>query len=137
MTQDIFRTLIVPDAQVALARAIAAALAPGGAGMWTTPLSPTGTAPATHWASSGLIPPGWQQMVPTQVWAENADGQWVKVSETPGDPALVLHAALAAGIETDADAIAALFASADVTEQDPYEACARLGLTLVNPPGAL
>lgn len=50
------RTIIVPDAAVAAARAACEALAgAGGSGMYTVPLSPTGNLPATHWASSGLI----------------------------------------------------------------------------------
>lgn len=50
------RTIIVPDAAVAAARAACEALAgSGGSGMYSVPLSPTGESPATHWASSGAI----------------------------------------------------------------------------------
>lgn len=50
------RTIIVPDAAVAAARAACEALAgAGGSGMYTVPLSPTGELPATHWVSSGAI----------------------------------------------------------------------------------
>lgn len=48
-------TLIVPAALAPTCRALAAALAPSGAGMWTTPLSPTGAEPATHYISTGSI----------------------------------------------------------------------------------
>ena len=130
---DIFRTLIVPDAHVALARSIAAALSPTGVNMWTTPLSADGTDPATHWVSSGYIPPAWQVMVPTQVW-QYRDGAWVKIAETPGDAVLVYQQATAAGVETTQAEIDALFAVADVTEQNPYMAFDRLGLTMIPPP---
>lgn len=52
-----FRTMIVPSSLVVLCRQLAASFE-SGAGMWITPLSPTGKAPATHYISSGGI---WQQ----------------------------------------------------------------------------
>ena len=55
MTNWTHRTLIVPAALVSAARELGAALSPAGAGMYSTPLSPTGTEFATHWISSGLI----------------------------------------------------------------------------------
>lgn len=57
MSGDIRRTMVVPAALAPLARALAAGLSPGGVGMFTTGLSPTGTEPATHYVSSGLINP--------------------------------------------------------------------------------
>ena len=65
---DIFLTLIVPAADAPLARSVAGAMDPGGAGMWNTPLSPSGAAPATHYISTGYVPPAWQVIVPTQTW---------------------------------------------------------------------
>jgi hypothetical protein len=52
---DIFATLIVTATNVAQARTIAAEI-PGGEGMFTSELSATGNAPATHYISSGWIP---------------------------------------------------------------------------------
>lgn len=52
---DIFATLIVTAANVAQARTLAAEI-PGGEGMFTSELSATGNAPATHYISSGWIP---------------------------------------------------------------------------------
>jgi len=50
------RTIIVPAPYAAAASAACEHLAgAGGSGMYTTPLSPTGELPATHWISSGLI----------------------------------------------------------------------------------
>ena len=49
---DVFVTIIVPAATVEAARELAATVH-GGAGMFTTALSPDGSAPATHYISSG------------------------------------------------------------------------------------
>lgn len=126
---DIFRTLIVPADQAPLAREIATALSQGGVGMWQTPLAATDDAPPTHYVSTGWIPEGWQYMVPTQYW-EQQDGVWIKTGETPGDPVAVYYAAVAAGIAVTQADVDALFAIADVTEQEPDVAYARLGLMI-------
>ena len=129
---DTFLTLIVPDAEVALARTVAATMDPGGVGMWTTPLSADGQEPATAWISTGWVPEGWQAIVPTQTWEQAEDGTWTETGSTPGDPDAVLAACEAAGLEVTAAEIAALFAAADVTAQDPWVAMGRLGLQLLS-----
>jgi hypothetical protein len=133
---DTFLTLIVSDADVALARTIAATLSDGGDGMWTTAMSSDGSAPATHWGSSGWVPEAWMHMVPVQTYAQDDTGAWVLVSETPGDPLAVIAGCAAQGVEINPAALAALYASADVTEQDPWTALARRGLRLVQEPDA-
>lgn len=129
---DTFLTLIVPDASVDLARTIAATLSDGGKGMWTTPLSSDGSAPATHWISSGWVPAAWMHMVPVRTY-EQTDTGWVLVSETPGDPQAVLDGCAAQGVVIDPAALDALFATADVTEQEPGVAVGRMGLQMVQP----
>ena len=52
---DVFATIIVPAANVAQARTLAAEI-PGGEGMFTSELSASGSAPATHYISSGFMP---------------------------------------------------------------------------------
>lgn len=52
---DVFATIIVTAAQAQAARDAAATI-PGGDGMFTTSLSPTGQEPATHFISSGTMP---------------------------------------------------------------------------------
>lgn len=52
---DIFATIIVTSANVSHARTLAAEI-PGGDGMFTSELSATGNAPATHYISSGYMP---------------------------------------------------------------------------------
>ena len=52
----IYRNLIIAAAQRDLAAQLCAVLAgPGGSNMFTTPLSPTGLEPATHYISAGMI----------------------------------------------------------------------------------
>lgn len=131
---DIFRTLICPAANVDLARAIATSFGPGGIGMWTTPLSASGSDPATHYISSGYVPPEYGYLVPLQVWSLDPNGDWVLVGTEPGDPVAVYTAATAQGVVCTQADVDALFAAADVTEQEPFTAMGRLGLTIINPP---
>ena len=131
---DIFRTLVVPAASVDLARAIATSFGPGGEGMWTTPLSASGFDPATHYISSGFVPPEFGYLVPLQVWTQDEDGSWAMVASEPGAPVAVYEAATAQGVVCTQADVDALFAAADVTEQEPFLAMGRLGLTIINPP---
>ena len=130
---DEYRNLIVPAANVDLARAIAASFGPGGSGMWTTPLSATGADPASHYISSGFVPPEFAYMVPCQTWETDENGAWVLVSSEPGDPVAVYTAATEAGVICTQAEVDALFAAADVTAQEPFVAMGRLGLAIVNP----
>ena len=98
-TNDIFRTLIVPDVNVGLARAIAASFGPGGDGMWITPLSPTGYEPATHYISTGLVPPEYGYLVPCQTWTQGEDGDWIMTGEEPGNPEAVYAHCVETGVE--------------------------------------
>jgi len=52
---DIFATIIVTADKAEQARTIAAEI-PGGEGMLTAGLSPTGAEPATHYIASGRVP---------------------------------------------------------------------------------
>lgn len=131
---DIFRTLIVPAANVDLARAVGASFGPGGAGMWTTPLSASGSDPATHYISTGYVPPEYGFLVPLQVWSQDENNDWVLVSTEPGDPVAVYMAATSQGVVCTQAEIDALFAAADVTEQEPFTAMGRMGLTMINEP---
>ena len=81
---DVFRAIIIAAQHVQMARDEAAKFE-GGAGMFTTELSPSGLAPATAYISSGYI----------------------------------------------SDALAAALSQADISEEQPFAAMARLGLKLV------
>ncbi len=131
---DIFRTLIVPAANVALARSIGSSFGPGGSGMWTTPLSASGSDPATHYISTGYVPPEYGFLVPTQTWVQGEDGDWVLINSTPGNPAAVYDHCVETGVSCTQADIDALFAAADVTEQEPSTAKGRMGLVMVSSP---
>ena len=128
-----FRTFVTPAAHADLARALCA-LEPGGAGMFTTGLSATGSEPATHYVSTGLVPGALGAASPLEVWEEE-DGEWWKVGYDPGRPDAVVAAAQAANppVPCTLAEVEMLFAVSDVTEQDPFIAFARLGLSLVQP----
>ena len=131
---DIFRTLVLPADVTPLAQQIAATLSPSGVGMWTTGLSPTGSPPATHFISTGFIGPEFAHMVPEQFWEQDETGAWVQTGSTPGDPVAVYEACTAAGMTVTLEEIEAVYAVADVTEQEPFVAMGRMGLVLVSEP---
>jgi hypothetical protein len=127
---DAFRTLILTAAVTPLAQQIAATLSPAGAGMWITPLAPAAEGPATHYISTGYIGQEFAHMVPCQTW-EQVDGEWVMTGSEPGSPEAVHQACAAAGLEITLADVQAVFASADVTAQEPFAAMGRLRLCLV------
>ena len=130
-----FRTLIVPADQAEIARTIAATLDPANCqGMFTTPLSPTGDEPATHYISSGYINSGFANLVPFTVWAQQNDPpEWVEVSHSPGHPAKTFELCAEAGLEYPLEDIEVMYASSDVTAEDPWVALGRIGLQIVQP----
>jgi hypothetical protein len=133
---DVYRNLIIPADQAPLARLIAATLDPVNCqDMFTTGLSPTGDEPATHYISSGGISEGFAALVPFSVWAQEGDPpEWVEVSHDPGKPVKTFELCIQAGLEVTLEAIEVMYASADVTAENPWAAMARMGLQLVKPP---
>lgn len=128
------RTFIVPAAVVGMARAMCVGLAgPAGDGMFVTGLSATGTAPATHFVSSGPISDEMAALLPLTTVTQDADGNAI-VSTAPGDPAYVVELAAQASITVTVEQVAGLLASVDVSDQGPFAAMARLGLKLVQRP---
>ena len=130
---DVFRTMIVPAAKTPLAQSIATTIAPtAGQGMWTTPLSPDGQEPATHYVSTGYIAPEWDVLMPVQTW-EEIDGNWTETAAYLGDAAQLLAAIQAIDPETTITLpqIVELFAASDVTTQDPWVAFGRLQMQIV------
>ena len=126
-----FRTLITTAATTPLARDIAATLSPAGANMWLTGLSATGNAPATHYVSTGLISPEFAALVPEQVWEQDENGDWAQTGSTPGDPVACYQLCIAGGMTVTQAEVDAVYAAADVTEQEPFVAFGRLGLVMV------
>ena len=130
-----FRTLITTAATTPLARDIAATLSPtAGQNMWLTGLSATGNAPATHYVSTGLISPEFAALVPEQMWKQDENGDWVQTGSTPGDPVACYDLCIAGGLTVTQAEVDAVYAAADVTEQEPFTAFGRLGLVMVQEP---
>lgn len=122
----VHRCMIVPTEHVELARKLCETLAgPGGAGMFTTPLSTTGVDPATHYISSGLIESDFADLLPLIEFPADADPVI-----HPGQPDLITQMATDQGMGVTVDEVQALLASVDVTEQPPTDALDRLGLRL-------
>ena len=130
-TTDVFRTMIVPSAHVALARQIAETVAPvAGLGMWQSMLSADGSEPATHYVSTGYIGPEWEILMPLQTW-EEIDGVWTQTDAEPGDAAQLFGVLQQLGSDITLAQIVDLYAAADVTVQEPFTAFGRLGLQQV------
>jgi hypothetical protein len=94
--------------------------------MWTTPLSPTGTKPATHFISAGLIDEQFAALMPLTQYPADAEPV-----HTPGRAAIAAHLATRNGYVVTTEEVQALFDVCDSSEQGPYEALARVGLMLV------
>jgi len=128
--------MIVPLAQQALAQQIATTVAPvAGQNMFTTPLSADGQEPATAFVSTGYIGPEWNVLMPLQTW-EEVDGVWTQTDAQPGDAAQLLAAIQAEDPDTTItlSQLVGLFATADVTTQDPWVAFSRLQMQIVQQP---
>lgn len=122
----VHRCMIVPTEHVELARKLCETLAgPGGAGMFTTPLSTTGIDPATHYISSGMIESDFADLLPLIEFPSDADPVI-----HPGQPDLITQMATDQGMGVTVDEVQALLASVDVTEQPPTDALDRLGLAM-------
>ena len=126
------RTLIVPVDQVELARSLCAALAgPAGEGMFTTPLSPTGFFPATHYISAGLIEDNFADLLPlTSV--SYAEDDTPSIETRPGDIDLIVQLAADAELPITEAEVSALLAAVDVSDQAAEDALARLGLKIIS-----
>ena len=94
-------------------------------------MSATGEAPATHYISTGYTGPEFAHMVPLQVWELDEAGQWQLVRTEPGDPEAVTDDCNAAGLEVTLEQVDAVYSGADVTDQEPFTAMGRLGLSII------
>lgn len=133
---DVFRSLIITAADAPASRAIAQCFGPGGVGMWTVGLSPTGAEPATHYISSGFVPPEYAAMSVCTFWTTDENGAWVKADTYPGDAATVAAYASQAGLQLTAAQVQGIFDRSDVSDQEPFVAMGRLGLKIISPPDA-
>lgn len=123
-------TIILPAAAQALAQGLCqAAAGEAGAGMFTTGLSPTGEAPATHYISSGEVEAKFADILPLSTITTEDEVE--TVSKTTGNIEAAIQLAADAGVAVDLATVGGLFAALDVTAQDPFAAMARFGLQLV------
>ena len=125
-----YRNMIVTDAVVDTCRSLAMLLAGEGQKLWTTPLSPDGTEPATHWISTGLIEAQFADLLPLSEWTLNLDDEWTETVISNGDAYTL--AELSDGAVTEEQVIA-IFSMCDVTLDEPQQALSRLGLQMVIP----
>jgi len=130
---DLFRTLVIAAQDADTARAIAAAFGPGGVGMFSTPLSASGSDPATHFISSGYIPAEFVSLSPCTTWETDEQGNWVAAEVYPGDAATVFAYAQQAGLPFTLAQIKGVFSRSDCSPQDPHVHMARMGLKIINP----
>ena len=129
----VHRTIIVPAPLVEAARAACAGLAgPGGSGMFTTPLSATGTLPASHYISSGMIEDQFASLLPL-ITVVRTDGT-PTTNIQPGNAALTAQLAADAGLPFTEEEISMLLSAVDVSGQSADEAFARLGLQIIAEP---
>jgi len=120
-------TIILPAAAQALAQGLCVAAAgEAGAGMFTTGLSATGEAPATHYISSGALEAKFAGILP--LGTVTTVDEVTTVERSAGDLAAVVQLAADAGVAVDLATVGGLFAALDVTAQDPFAAMDRLGL---------
>lgn len=126
------RVIIVPAAFQQLAQGLCEAAAEGdaGKGMFATGLSATGETPATHYISSGYIEQQFADILPLTTVSQDGEGL-PSVATRPGNVAVVEGLAAQSGVQVPAGTIAALLGAVDVSEQEPFTAMARLGLSIV------
>ena len=129
----LYRNLIISAAQRDLAAQLCAVLAgAGGSNMFTTPLSVDGAEPATHYISSGLIEDNFAALLPLDAMVDDV---WTRTYAGLPETIVQLYNATDNPPITLAQ-VTAVFATADVSEEDPHAAMARLGLQIVTPPDA-
>ena len=123
-------TIIIPAAAQALAQGLCVAAAgEAGAGMFTTGLSATGEAPATHYISSGAVEAKFAAILPiTSV--EQAEEEPV-ITKTTGNLDAVMGIVVDSGASIPEAVITNLFDQLDVSSQDPFNVTNRLGLQFI------
>ena len=130
-----FRTLIIPTAHVQLARDLAAAISPENAsGMFMTALTDGQT--VTHYISTGIVSDQFAAPLPCTTWTQDEEGNWTQASHWPGMPEAIaqIAAELDPPFPLTAAEVEAAFNASDISEQEPFVAMARLGLSLWQEP---
>lgn len=107
----VFKTIIINTLIVEQARTLADKFGTAAQGMWVTPLSGTGTHPATHYISSGLI-----------------GDEFASMLESPQG---LVDGTSNLGITIDFTTAEFLLNNSDISDDPPFEAMNRLGLKLL------
>lgn len=125
------RSIIVAADQRDLAAQLCAVLAgAGGSGMFVTALSADGAAPATHYISAGMIEDNFAALLPLDAMVDDV---WTRTY--PGLPETIVQLYNATdNPPVTLNQVTAVFATADVSEEDPHQAMERLGLQMVQEP---
>ena len=73
--------------------------------------------------------------MPLQTWEQDDSCMWIRTASTPGNAAAVHGFLLERGVTAYSLAqIVAMMDAADITEQPPFTAMARLNVQIINPP---
>lgn len=116
-TSDVFVTIVVPANVAVAVRKVGEVLGSDTDGMFTTGLSASGAAPATHFISSGVIYPRFVSAI------RSGDLIYSFVTERIAQNGKTFPYTLAQ--------VKTAVASIDVSTDVPFDALARLGLSLV------
>lgn len=136
MTTWAFRTMIVPSDYQQFSSTLASTLGGlAGEDMFVVDLSATGLDPATNYVSTGYIGAEFAALLPLDTYTTKIDpvtGQPVVVhTHKDGNPEMIVELAADAGLEVTLQEVEDALNAMDCTEQPPFDAFARLGLSLV------
>jgi hypothetical protein len=125
--------MIVPAQHVELARTIAATLDPAGSqGLFTTPLGPIGSTDITHYVSTGFVAENFALAIPFIKYTMTDMG-YEMIDHSPGNPTMIHELCLQYNLTIPIEELISLYSSADITDEEPFAAFARLQLTIIQP----
>ena len=101
--------------------------------MFTTPLSPTGEVPPTHFVSAGFIEEPFADLLPLTDVTYGEDGT-PSTSTRPGNVALTVQLAADAELPITEAEVSVLLSAVDVSAQSAQDAFVRLGLQIITEP---
>ena len=107
----VHRCMIIPASLAPQIRQIADSFGESASNMWTTALAPIAETVATHYISSGLI--------------------WQSFADMIANPEALKLGCENAGVTISLETCQALLAACDISEEEPFTAMARLGLTVL------
>jgi hypothetical protein len=131
----LWRCIIIPSNEADLTRQIWATLDPAYNDEFKIGLTAQAKPDViTHYMSAGWVPETSTYLMPFSVWQLSEDGQWVLADYNPGDPNTVAEGCRIQGLEVTDKQVAAIWLSADVTDEPIDTALGRLSLARYAPP---